>query len=111
MFLDKAGLDELTDKELEELRADIVAILTIRRQRRAAAALRTVEDIATQHGFSVEQLLEHSRGIRHTGKPPHKYRHPLNPKLTWRGLGRPPKWIKELLANGTSLEEIEINQL
>lgn len=41
-----------------------------------------------------------------TKKPAVKYRDPLNPKNTWSGRGPQPKWIKEYLASGKSLDDL-----
>jgi len=36
-----------------------------------------------------------------------KFRHPEDPKITWSGVGRRPKWIEEALRSGT-IEALKI---
>lgn len=40
------------------------------------------------------------------GKAKATYCHPDDPKLTWSGKGRQPKWLKEFLADGKSIEDL-----
>ena len=39
-----------------------------------------------------------------------KYCHPNNPKITWAGAGRKPKWVTEHLENGGDLGDLLINR-
>jgi len=46
-----------------------------------------------------------------TAKLKAKYRNPKDPSQTWHGgKGPKPKWIKELIANGGNLEDVEIRK-
>ena len=59
---------------------------------------------------------EGRRGTRHTQEEDRrravsaKYRNPDNPKETWAGRGRKPKWIEDKLAHGASLDDLLINR-
>lgn len=44
------------------------------------------------------------------GVEPKRYRDPDNQFNTWNGRGRHPKWLKEQLAKGRTLEEMEIQE-
>jgi DNA-binding protein H-NS len=37
-----------------------------------------------------------------------KYQNRIDPNLTWTGKGRKPEWVITFLANGGTLEELEI---
>lgn len=45
---------------------------------------------------------------RSRGKVPPKYRNPNNAEQTWTGRGKQPVWVRELLAQGRSLESFTI---
>lgn len=45
---------------------------------------------------------------RSGGKVPPKYRNPNNAEQTWTGRGKQPIWVRELLAQGRSLESFTI---
>ena len=39
---------------------------------------------------------------------PARYRHPADSTLTWTGRGLKPKWVKEWIGSGKSLEDLKI---
>ena len=45
---------------------------------------------------------------RTLGKVPPKYRNPANPKETWAGRGKQPRWLSAETAKGRKLEEFLI---
>lgn len=45
---------------------------------------------------------------RSLGKVPPKYRNPANPKETWAGRGKQPRWLSAETAKGRKLEEFLI---
>ena len=102
----KLDLDRLSREELLQLRKDVDKALKdfeTRRKQEAAAAL---EAKAKEMGFTLAELTGTSK--RRKTATPAKYRHPENPELTWSGRGRQPRWIKEALDNGQSLDDFLI---
>lgn len=74
-------------------------------------AISTIRSLMSEHGITVEEL---SRGGRKSGGEGKagstvapKYRDPATGK-TWTGRGLKPKWVKEALDSGKSLEDLTI---
>lgn len=102
-------LNSLTLDELKKLRKDVNKALENYEGRRMQEARAAVEAKAREMGFSLSDLSEGPAGKGRSPRPA-KYRHPENPSLTWSGRGRQPRWIKEALENGTSLDEFLIER-
>jgi len=51
-----------------------------------------------------------SRAGRKLGKVAPKYRNPGNPKETWTGRGKHPRWMAELLTKGKKVEDFLIKK-
>ncbi len=88
-----------------------------------AAALRTkLIKLAKAGGYTIEELFEgvsapagRGRAAKSTAKPGRKlgkvapkYRNPENPKETWTGRGKQPRWLAALTAKGRSLGDFVI---
>jgi DNA-binding protein H-NS len=83
--------------------------------------------IAVAEGYSIEELFGGAaasttaagkRGRkpgpkpgRKLGKVPPKYRNPANPKETWTGRGKQPRWLASLLSKGKKAEEFLIKAI
>lgn len=80
-------LSRLTLRQLEELRKRAGEEIAKKREE-TARWLKEIRD---------RQIVE--RGIR--------YRNPSNPSETWSGKGPRPRWVREALANGMTLEDLE----
>jgi DNA-binding protein H-NS len=74
-------------------------------------------DIAAEYGLTLSEVIT-KEGRLDTKKPKRKnaeqshkakYINPENPTQTWSGRGHQPKWVKEALAKGKTLEEF-LNQ-
>lgn len=55
---------------------------------------------AAAFGFSIEDIT--------SPESPPKFRNPKNPEETWKGKGRKPTWLQDLLDKGHKLEEFAI---
>ncbi len=97
-------ISHLTLEELAFLRSQIDALLKIRYVERVVTARRQILSIASKVGVPVEAILD-ERGIKE--KPISRpIQHPDRPDLTWAGRGRRPKWIKEFLDMGKSIDDL-----
>ncbi len=96
-------LDALSLDELKKLRKDVNKAVENYESRRKQDARAAVEATAREMGYSLSELTDGSSKSGKTPRPA-KYAHPENPSLTWSGRGRQPKWIKEALEDGTSLD-------
>lgn len=99
-------LDTLSLDELKKLRKDLDAAIRNYEDRKKKAALAELEAKAAELGFSLNDLT--AAGGRGRKVNPPKYRHPDDSTLTWSGRGRQPDWYKEIIAAGTSPEELLI---
>jgi len=73
------------------------------------------EDIAKALGIRVaEPEQKKVRAARGTATPKvkgiPKYRSPVDPSLTWTGKGPRPAWVKEQIAGGKSLKDLQIKE-
>ncbi|MET3589169.1 DNA-binding protein H-NS [Bartonella silvatica] len=84
--------------ELQEMRVQIDAELKKRQAKEKQDARRKILEIAHAHGIDIADLVNKDR----------HYRNPNNQWELWNGRGRRPKWIKEWLENGYTLEELEM---
>ena len=65
--------------------------------------------MARSYGYEISELFEGTHGLRVTGprlrapkrsKIPPKYRDPANPRNTWSGRGRMPRWLADNVRRG-----------
>lgn len=99
-------LSKLSLEELESLAKDIETEVTTRRVTERERVLEQMRELAASIGTTPEQLF--SPGGKPTVKVVAvKYRHPVNPALTWTGRGKRPQWVTEYLAvEGRTIEEL-----
>ena len=103
-------LDSLSLDELKALQKDVNKAVENYDAKRKREAQAEVEARARELGFTLAELVDGTGKAGKKGKAPQpaRYRHPENASLTWSGRGRQPGWIKEALANDTSLDEFLI---
>lgn len=94
-------LQNATTTELEKWRGDIDSELQKREAKERADAKRKILELAGTHGIDLSELSNKAIGDA-------KYRNPDNPFEAWSGRGRKPKWVKEWLDKGASLDELVI---
>ena len=96
-----------TVDELKMLQADIEEEMERKRGEDRERFFRDAQEMAQKYGVSVDVFLNADVGKRKE-RAPAKYKNPSNPKQTWTGKGRQPTWVKELVAEGGTLEGMEI---
>ena len=114
--IEDLDLEHLGDQELHAVRQRINEAL----HGRFTSRTQEFRELAREMGYVVTLTKlgkdEGRRGTRHTQEEDHrravsaKYRNPDNPKETWAGRGRKPKWIEDKLAHGASLDDLLINR-
>ena len=71
-----------------------------------------IKELAASIGYTVELTEispENTAGSSRKGtKVAVKYRNPDNPKHQWTGRGMQPKWLRELIEQGRSLDEFRV---
>ena len=104
--------------KLKALFKDIETELKHREVTDKKKALERMRDIAGEYGLTLSEVINKD-GRLDTKKPKlknadqshkAKYINPDNPTLTWSGRGQQPKWVKEALAKGKTLEQLSIEQ-
>ncbi|NHF72962.1 H-NS histone family protein [Paracoccus xiamenensis] len=101
-------LDNLTLKELQELRNKVERAISSFEERKRREAMAAADAAAREHGFSLNELTGAKVAGRRGGKVAPKYANPQNAEQTWTGRGRRPQWVQEALASGRSLEDLAI---
>lgn len=98
------NLDNMSRKELEQLKADIDKAISRVAVRERQAARDAAEKAAREYGFSLAELAGDAVRTK-AGKPKGeaKYRNPADESQTWSGRGRKPQWIKDAEAVGTDI--------
>ena len=98
-------LDQLSLKELRDLRNKLDRAISSFEDRRKREALAAAETAAREFGFNLADL---TAGKPARGKVAPRYANPQDPEATWTGRGRKPRWVQEALDAGRTLEDLEI---
>lgn len=121
MSIDLSGLSA---KELGALIKNAKKQQTIVAKRPAISKVRAqLTKLAKAQGYSVEELFggaapaargraagKAAKAVRKLGKVAPKYRNPANPKETWTGRGKQPRWLAAHTAKGKKVEEFLIKK-
>ena len=124
MSIDLSGLSA---KELGALIKNAKKQQTIVAKRPAISKVRAqLTKLAKAQGYSVEELFggaapaargraakatkAPAKAVRKLGKVAPKYRNPANPKETWSGRGKQPRWLAAHTAKGKKVEEFLIKK-
>jgi DNA-binding protein H-NS len=120
-FADK--LKDMNLAELRELGAQVEKELVKAERREIDQAVNDILRIAHGLNMPLKTLLERGGLMRElTGKGTDKapaarapstslYVHPIDPTLSWRGRGKHPQWIKQLIGpeGGYTLEQLRVS--
>ena len=98
-------LDNMSLRELRDLRNKLDRAISTFEDRRKREALAAAEHAAKEYGFNLADL---TNGKPARAKVAPKYANPADPSLTWTGRGRKPRWVQEYLDAGKKLEDLEI---
>lgn len=101
-------INNLSDKELAELIANASKQLEHKRGSKKREILSQIRELAASIGVQVEITDGGTRPSRAGSKVAIKYRDSANPKNVWTGRGMKPRWLKNLLDAGRSIEEFLI---
>lgn len=106
--MQEIDLSTLDLDDLRKLRKDVDKAISTFRDRQIQAAREELEALAREKGFTLTEVVSApGRKLRKIGSAA-KYRHPENPKLTWSGFGRRPRWLTEALEAGKSLDDLKV---
>lgn len=105
--------------QLRQIRAKIEKEIAKRQSATKSDLLKKFTKLAKENGLSLNELLGAETPVtpkKAAAKPsvarkeplPAKYRHPNDKELAWSGRGRRPGWIDAWVANGGSMDALEI---
>ncbi len=100
-------LSELSISELQSLQNKINQEIKKRQKEKIAQAREQIMSIALDAGLPLKDLI--SAPARGKGmKVAVRYRHPADPSLQWTGRGHQPRWVREWIASGKTLDALRI---
>jgi len=102
-------LHELSESQLAAVIDNAQKALRDRQEGKRKEGIAKIREIASSIGVNVEISSEASKASpRKGGKVAVKYQNPANPANKWTGRGMKPKWLRELVEQGHSLEEFSV---
>ena len=100
-------LSNMSVGDLRNLQDKIKQEMKKREHQEVAKAREQILAIAQSVGVPLKELI--GNGIRaKTGTVAVRYRHPDNSAQKWTGRGRQPKWVKEWVDGGKSLDQLRV---
>ena len=93
--------------ELWALHETICSILA----RKLEAEKRLLEQRLNELRRTFGRVSNEAPGRRPYAKVHPKFRNPKPPHQTWSGRGHQPRWVRELLAAGKSLDDLRIHEI
>jgi len=97
-------LNALSLKELRQLQKDVTRAIDSYEERQKAEARTKLEAMAKEMGYSLSDLAP----AEGKGAKAPKYCHPDDPRLTWSGRGRKPRWFNEAIDAGYTRDHMLI---
>jgi len=97
-------LNALSLKELRQLQKDVAKAIDSFEERQKAEARAKLEAMAKDMGYSLSELAP----AEGKGAKAPKFCHPQDPRLTWSGRGRKPRWFNEAIAAGHTPDDLLI---
>jgi DNA-binding protein H-NS len=118
-------LNGLSAKELDALISQAKRRMTTLKKRKPVATVRSkLNALAAAEGYTLVELFggkatakkaatkprKAAKKGRKLGKVAPKYRNPANPKETWTGRGKQPRWMAALTRKGKKVEDFLIKK-
>jgi DNA-binding protein H-NS len=100
-------LSNMSLGDLRNLQEQIKQEMKKREHQEVQKAREEIMKIAQSVGVPLKDLISTS-GRAKTGSVAVRYRHPDNAAQQWTGRGRQPKWVKEWVEGGKSLDKLRV---
>lgn len=101
------NLSGMKVSELRALQEKISLEIKKRQKEELNEARKEIQAIAQRVGLPVKDLIAPPSRAK-GGTVPVRYRHPENEELKWTGRGHQPKWVREWIASGKSIDELRV---
>jgi DNA-binding protein H-NS len=99
-------LSNMSLGDLRNLQEQVKQEMKKREQQEVQKAREQILAIAQSVGVPLKDLMTANRAK--TGSVAVRYRHPDNAEQQWTGRGRQPKWVKEWVEGGKSLDKLRV---
>lgn len=100
-------LSNMSVGDLRNLQDQIKQEMKKREHQEVAKAREQILAIAQSVGVPLKDLIGAGARVK-TGTVAVRYRHPDNAAQQWTGRGRQPKWVKEWVDGGKSLDKLRV---
>ena len=101
-------LKSLSVAELEKLVDEALTLIESKKDEALETAKAEIARIAAAAGLNVTIGEASGKAKRVGKKAAAAYRNPANPKETWAGRGKRPKWVVDALAAGQTLDSLKV---
>ena len=105
-------LSNMSLGDLRNLQEQIKQEMKKREHQEVQKAREQIVAIAQSVGVPLKDLIASGRGAKATaggtGSVAVRYRHPDDASQQWTGRGRPPKWVKEWVEGGKSIDQLRV---
>lgn len=101
-------LSNMSVSDLRSLQEQIKQEMKKREHQEVAKAREQILAIAQSVGVPLKDLIGSGMRGGKTGSVAVRYRHPDNSAQQWTGRGRQPKWVKEWVEGGKSLDKLRV---
>lgn len=106
-------ISKLDLEELLEVQAAVEKLIKNFQKDRRRELQKQFKQMAAQSGFTLDEVLGGKGAVieepkKRNYKP--KYHNPDNPEQTWTGLGMKPRWVRELLDQGKTMDDLRISE-
>lgn len=101
-------LSNLSVGDLRNLQEQIKQEMKKREHQEVAKAREQILAIAQSVGMPLKDLIGNGAKVAKTGSVAVRFRHPDNASQQWTGRGRQPKWVKEWVDGGKSLDKLRV---
>jgi DNA-binding protein H-NS len=100
-------LSNMSSGELRQLQEKVTKEIAKRQQLEVSKAREDILAIARSVGVPLKDLIGKSGPIK-TGSVAVQFRHPEHTEHQWTGRGRQPKWVKEWVSSGKSIDRLRV---
>lgn len=101
-------LSNMSVGDLRNLQEQIKQEMKQREHQEVQQAREQILAIAQKVGVPLKDLINTPARSTKTGSVAVRYRHPDNSSQQWTGRGRQPKWVKEWVEGGKSLDKLRV---
>lgn len=104
-------LSKMSLEDLLALQPQIADEIRKRKIEVQASARQQILEIAQKAGVPLKDLIGSGFKLNKSGEKktvPVRYKNPADNSLTWTGRGRQPKWVKEWVDSGKSIDDLKV---